>query len=121
MDRIVERLGDRLAARTSRRSFLARLGQAALALGAVAAGVGSTVAMATGYCCSGTVPMCGTPCPSPPSDCPCGLTEDFNHATCCKVGSQLYECIPCRNPNNTLNCYASGAIAGTTCPVGPPP
>lgn len=116
MAQLIGQLGDTLAARSTRRGFLATLGKVALAGAALAAGIAATSGSVLAACtqCS---PYCLEPCYN--SDCPCGDTEDNLDAFCCFSGSGEQECIPCLT-NGQLHCYAIIQVSGG-CPHTPSP
>jgi hypothetical protein len=99
MKRAVAQLGETLSNRSSRSRFLGTVGKIALGIGAAAAGVGVATSALAGNCCN-VLP----PCP-PPGPCPDGDTLDFADAYCCGTGSDIWTCVPCTKPDNTVACY----------------
>lgn len=103
-------LGDRLAEKTSRSGFFAKMGTLALAGGALVAGLGQKEAYAAcGTCFS---PCCGVGY----TQCPPGTFEKF--LGCCRLGNNYYTSYECDQwLNGPLVCYIDVPSQG--CPQVP--
>jgi anaerobic selenocysteine-containing dehydrogenase len=94
-------IGEQLAIGSSRRDFLALLGKAALAMGAILAGLGSSAAYAS----------CGQTCPTPTccSQCwcqyySCGNGQDI-YIGCCQGPNGWFETRACADISGQIYCY----------------
>lgn len=109
MTRIIETISDRLAARSSRRGFLAKLGQVSAAGVAVIVGIQTESAHAANCPCGGNV-CAGNVCPS-------GTMEDSTQDFCCGSDCHIFSCTPCvTRIGGPATCYVQTGGPFCVCP-----
>jgi hypothetical protein len=110
--KLVERMSESLAARSSRRGFLSAVGKVVLGAGAFAAGAGGLSFAVASNCCT-------LLCPGNPDTCPAGLCEDSADDYCCHASDGYYTCSPCVNCTTRVAMCYTWTGPRVRCPLTP--